>query len=93
MWYLSQKAIPEYAGTFERNFFLRNIIASLLSIAIYYGFTILVKDIVHQNNLGYEVFHILFAFLLCLTIFLIVNRNKVREFTTIVKSIRAGTYS
>ncbi len=92
MWYLSYRSIREYSGSIEKKMILHNAIFASLTALLYFQGIPLIEQIMSFQFWDNEVLRILFAFLLCVTIFLLVNRKKIKEFLHIVRSIRAGTY-
>lgn len=88
MWFLSYRAIREYAVWFDWKFFLQNIWAILLFII---GFLFLKegRDITFGlvGRLQYAP-SIGFALFWCLAIFLIINTSHIQEFIRTIKKVR-----
>lgn len=89
MWYLSYKVVWEYVGKMDWNFLLKNTLAILLLISVYFLF----YDQHSASIFGFSgkmkaLSEILFVFSISITIFLILNFKKWKEFLSIIQDVR-----
>lgn len=89
MWFLSYRAIREYAHHFDWRFFLQNSITMIIVISFFLYFSSILNSILPQLAWRWQYLPLIgFALFSCFIIFLGINLSRIRYFLDTIRKVR-----